>query len=274
MGQVVGVQGFHWSQYWSDQGKRLQDNLDETFSIVRDAGFDYFEPLLERDSDLATIGSSLKRSGLKVATAYAGVTLHHEDWKQEADRLITLAKWAKDIGASILVTNPDPIDWNAPKEKSDLELQSQADALNHLTAELAGLGVTLAYHVHSSELRSGAREMHHMLLATRATNMGFCLDFHWIYRGCGNSQLAVSDIITLYGNRVVSTHIRQSHDGIWSETLEEGDLNYTLISAEMKALNFTGPWIVECAREVGSERADSMINAYSSSREWVLKTLV
>ena len=34
-----------------------------------------------------------------------------------------------------------------------------------------------------------------MLTATAAANVKFCLDAHWVFRGCGDSQVAVSDAV-------------------------------------------------------------------------------
>ena len=53
----------------------------------------------------------------------------------------------------------------------------------------------------------------------RDVGMKLCLDTHWIYRGAGNSNVALFDILKLYGDRVVSLHLRQSVGGVWSETL-------------------------------------------------------
>jgi len=44
-----------------------------------------------------------------------------------------------------------------------------------------------------AELRQGGREFHHMLTATNPDDVKLCLDAHWIYRGCGDSQVAVFD---------------------------------------------------------------------------------
>ena len=85
--------------------------------------------------------------------------------------------------------------------------------------------MVLAYHNHDAEMREGAREFHHMLTGTDPANVKLCLDAHWIYRGSGNSQVALFDIVEIYVDRIVELHLRQSHDGIWSEVFGEGDIN-------------------------------------------------
>ena len=97
--------------------------------------------------------------------------------------------------------------------------------------------MTLAYHNHDPELRLAARELHHMLASTNPEYVKFCLDSHWIYRGSGNSNIALFDIVELYGDRIVELHVRQSRDGIWTETLGEGDIDYARL---VRVLNEKG----------------------------------
>jgi inosose dehydratase len=127
------------------------------------------------------------------------------------------------LDTQVAVVNPTPIRWGQPLDKSDGELATQARALQTLAERLAVHGVRLAYHTHDAEMRHAAREFHHMLLATDPAVVGLCLDAHWIYRGAGNSQVALFDIVQLYGSRVVSLHLRQSRNGVWTETLDEAD---------------------------------------------------
>lgn len=77
-------------------------------------------------------------------------------------------------------------------------------------AALRKLGLHLAYHNHDAELRHGAREFHHMLTATDPENVKLCLDAHWVFRGCGDSEIAVFDALEHYHERIVELHLRQS----------------------------------------------------------------
>lgn len=106
------------------------------------------------------------------------------------------------------------------------------------------MGITLAYHNHDAEMREGAREFHHMLTGTNPENVKLCLDAHWIYRGAGNSQFALFDIVELYCDRIVERHLRQSHDGIWSEVFGAGDIDYTSLTVMLnkKKLNLCWCW--------------------------------
>ena len=90
-----------------------------------------------------------------------------------------------------------------------------------------------------------------MLLATSPAHVTLCLDPDWIYRGAGYSQLALFDIVTLYGRRITEVHLRQSHDEIWSETFGPGDIDYARLVATLAALDVHPHWVLEQA--VGAE---------------------
>ena len=96
--------------------------------------------------------------------------------------VLAIAREARNIGIEILVTNPTPINWGGPENKTDEQLTTQAAALNLLGEELNAMGMKLAYHNHDIEMRESAREFHHMLTGTDPANVHLCLDPHWIYR--------------------------------------------------------------------------------------------
>ncbi len=269
MSQLIGSGKYHWWQYYNDRHEQLRDHLEEVFAILKDAGIRAWEHTIESEDEAALLGSLLPRYGLELPSIYVSGRLHEDDWEDTAKVILQQAKWGKSLGARIVVINPDPLSWNEPVDKTDDQLRCQAAALVALTNDLAASGLKLAYHTHSPEMRQAARELHHMLLATREAGMGFCLDFHWLYRGAGNSQIALEDLVELYGDRVVTTHIRQSNFGIWSESLEDGDINYVRLAARLKAAGYQGPLIIECARESGTAIAPSMLEAYRASREWL-----
>jgi len=274
MSQLIGSQMFHWWQYYNDRQLSMKENLDEVFNTLCEAGYTAWEDSISSEEEAEHLGLMLKKYGLQLPSVYANSSLHEDDWEISAQSVIQQANWAKSLGATILVTNPNPINWSDPVDKSDAQLRRQGAALSVLTMELAGIGMTLAYHTHAPEMRQAAREFHHMLLSTRDVGMKFCLDFHWLYRGAGDSHVALEDLIDLYGDRIVTTHIRQSHAGVWSESLEEGDLDYAILAKQLSSLGYSGNLIVENAREEGTTIANSMLDAYTVSREFVESTFL
>jgi inosose dehydratase len=114
--------------------------------------------------------------------------------------------------------------------------------------------VTLAYHNHDIELRNAAREFHHMITGTDPANVSLCLDAHWIYRGSGNSSVALFDVLKLYGNRVREVHLRQSVRNIWSETFGEGDIDYAAFAQRLLDVGAKPHLVLEQAPENGTPK--------------------
>jgi inosose dehydratase len=266
---IVGTQSYTWYQaYQEAQGKPLSEHWDEILAQVAEAGCQAFENTVDAIAtpELAeAMGRLLAKHGLTMPSVYAGSRLHDERWEESVTEVLERAQFARQLGATVLVTNPQPL----PQDKTDAELRIQAKALDILGRELRGLGLRLAFHNHSVEMRASAREFHHMLLGTDPAHVGLCLDTHWIYRGAGNSEVALYDIVQLYGARIASLHLRQSRHGIWTQSLCAGDIDYSPLVASLRALRFDGPLIMEQAVEVGTPRDLPAVERERLSRQWV-----
>lgn len=243
--------------------------LETCIELAVAAGVDGFEPSVDSVEDVEQIGTALLRGGLAMRSLYVNSTLHLAQEAEDSLREIRLiAEAARRFGTEIVVTNPNPVRWGGQEDKTDFELRTQAEALNDLGADLREVGVTLAYHNHNSELRCAARELHHMLTGTNPDLVTFCLDPHWVYRGSGNSSVALFDIVTLYGARISELHLRQSVGGIWSETFAEGDIDYARLAERLKALGIQPHLVLEQAVETGSPHDLSIVEAQIRSTEF------
>jgi inosose dehydratase len=195
---------------------------------------------------------------------YVNSTLHDESAAPASiDQVLAIARRAAEIGTKIIVTNPSPLRWGGSDNKTDAQIRSQAVALDRLGRELRGLGLTLAYHNHDAELRLGAREFHHMLTATDPANVTFCLDAHWVFRGCGDSQVALFDVLEHYGERIVELHLRQSRAGVWTEVFSaDGDVDYARLSTWLQKHNVRPRLTLEQAVEKGSPKTTDAVTAH------------
>lgn len=266
---IVGTQSYTWYQaYQEAQGKRLSEHWDQVLAQVAQSGCQAFENSADAIAtpELAeAMGRLLAKHGLTMPSVYAGSRLHDERWEESVEQVLEQARLAKSLGTTVLVTNPQPL----PQDKTDDQLRLQAKALDTLGGELRKLGLRLAFHNHSVEMRASAREFHHMMLGTDPAHVGLCLDTHWIYRGAGNSQVALYDIVQLYGPRLASLHLRQSRAGIWTQTLCDGDIDYRPLVAILRGLRFDGPLIMEQAVEQGTPTDLPPVERERQSRQWV-----
>lgn len=252
---IFGIQGYCWYQVYDESGAgKWAEHFEDGFAATRAAGFEAIELGLTSQAVVERVGPLLAKHGLTMPSTYSGGKLHEGDWRAVVESILQKARWGRPLGVKTVVVNPDPIAWDKPLDKDDAQLRTQAAALQALGEALSREGIELAYHTHHMEMRHAAREFHHMMRATDAAHVGFCLDTHWVFRGAGDSQVAMDDILGMYASRVRSFHIRQSRGGIWTEVFEpRGDIDYAALAGWMAENRFDGPVILEQCFEKGTE---------------------
>lgn len=229
---------YPWFTFYRRQGIDWQQHLEKALPEIRQSGADGLEPLAESPEQLAHLCDLLEKNGLAMGTVYVNSILHDRERSEKSiEEALELARLAKSrMGTRILVTNPSPIRWGGPENKTDEQLITQGVALQALGKALHAEGIELAYHFHDAEFREGAREVHHMLASTDSRYVKLCLDAHWAFRGSGDSNVALHDIVNLYGERVVELHVRQSANGTWTEAFGDGDIDYARLVRELQQL--------------------------------------
>jgi inosose dehydratase len=266
----VACQWYTWFSYFRREGKEWSKDLDASLKAFTSSGLQGFEPNFESTEEVEQLQPHLKKHGIWSKSLYVNSTLHEAaEVEKSMASVLSIAKAAKAMGVEIVVTNPSPIQWGGPQNKNDEQLKVQAQALDQLGADLRQLGLKLAYHTHDPEMREGAREFHHMLVGTAPENVHLCLDAHWIYRGAGNSQVALFDIVNLYADRIVELHLRQSHEGIWSEVFEAGDIDYERLAEMLLSKNLHPHVVLEQAVEEGTPQTLSAVEANRKSLAYV-----
>lgn len=257
---------YSWHVFYQREGREFGASLDAGLKDVAASGLNGYEPGIGSPAEVESLLPLLQRHRLELRSIYVNSTLHTEE---EADRslanILAIARVAKTAGTRIIVTNPNPIQWGGSQAKSDRQLRTQAAALDGLGRELASLGLALAYHNHDIELRQAAREFHHMMVGTNPANVGLCLDAHWIYRGSGDSAVALFDIVQLYADRVRELHLRQSSQGTWSETFAPGDIDYPALAKALRRGEVKPHLVLEVAVENGTPKTLDPIEAHRRS---------
>ncbi len=270
---LIGSQSYPWWQEYDSQGLSLLPSVAPLFDRLVEAGISTWEPCLSGIADIAPLRDAMAYSKISCVSAYVGGDFISPDWQQTVQDHIGLAKEVSGLGVRILVCNPDPISFQSVVEKSDEVLVQQSRALKVLAEGLGEIGMQLAYHVHQPEMASDGRELHWMMESTVDSPMGLCFDAHWIYRGAGNRSEVVFDVLRRYGRRVISTHLRQSRGGAWTDVLQVGDLDYREILSELDQVGFQGPHILELATEAETKRTHSILDAHRRSARFLQSLL-
>lgn len=262
---LISTNTYPWLTFAKRAGDKFSSHTGEPLlRKIASTGIGAVEPILDKLSDLEGLKQTLERCQLQMPSIYVNSVLHDESKiDQSSAKVLEIAQAAKKLGTSIVVTNPSPIRWGGPEDKSDAQLRTQAKALDQLGEELRKVGLTLAYHNHDAELRQGAREFHHMLTTTHPENVKFCLDAHWIFRGCGNSEVAVFDALAHYKDRIVELHLRQSNEGTWQEAFSpKGDIDYPRLIKLLAAEKIRPHLALEQAVEAESSKHLSAVEAH------------
>jgi inosose dehydratase len=265
----VACNQYPWGTFYSREKKDFNALLDAGLAEVKASGNDGFEPGVGGLEQIEPMLPLLKKHGLEMRSLYVNSTLHDAGQVDKSIKeVLAAATKAKAFGTRIIVTNPSPIRWGGPENKTDEQLKVQAAALDKLGAELGKMGLTLAYHNHDIELRNAAREFHHMMVGTDPAHVTLCLDAHWVYRGSGNSQVALFDVLKLYGPRVTELHLRQSRNGVWTEAFGPGDIDYPRLADYLLQIGVKPLLVLEQAVEAGSPKTMNAVEAFQKSTEY------
>jgi inosose dehydratase len=260
---------YPWTVFYQRDNRNFNNELDKGLGELAASGMDGYEPLANNPQELDRLGPLLKKHGLEMRSLYVNSLLHEREKADESIKaVLAIAEKAKGIGTKIIVTNPSPIQWGGPQNKNDAQLKVQAAALEKLGRQLKAMGLMLSYHNHDIELRNAAREFHHMMLGTDPAYVTLCLDAHWIYRGAGNSAVALFDVLKLYGPRITELHLRQSKDNIWTETFSEGDIDYPALAKYLLKIGVRPHIVLEQAVESGSPKTMTTLEAFKKSSQY------
>jgi inosose dehydratase len=268
-GLHLSTNAYSWHVFYQREGRDFGATLAEGLKDVASCGLQGFEPGVGGADEIRRLVPLLKAQGLEMRSIYVNSSLHEEkEAEQSIAQVLAVAREVKPVGTHIIVTNPNPIRWGGPENKSDQQLRTQAAALNELGKQLAELNMTIAYHNHDIELRQAGREFHHMMVGTEPRYVGLCLDSHWVFRGAGDSSVALFDVVQLYGERVKELHLRQSQNGVWSETFGPGDIDYEQLAKALVSKHVKPHLVLEVAVEKGTPKTMDTVAAHRKSAEY------
>ena len=266
----VACNQYCWINMYRREKKDFNADLDAGFAEVKRSGMDGLEVMLGDVASVERIVPLLKKHGLAMRSCYTGATLHDSNATDaNIERVVATAAKAKElIDLQIVVVNPTPLRGQA---KSDDQLATQAEAMTRLGGRLAEIGVSLAYHFHAPAWQNDGREFFHVMTQTDPKLVRLCLDTHWVYRGAGDNAQRVYEVVERFGKRVAELHIRQSKDGVWTESLTDGDIDYAKVVAGLKAQNVKPLLVLEQAVEKGTPNTMDAVEAHRRSRAYVEK---
>jgi inosose dehydratase len=235
---------------------------------VQAAGFSYIEGWLDWFSTAERAERTkrlLAAHDLKLAGLYSGgAFLDKAQSSQTIETIVDMADRASDLGLFYINVNPHPLPQKA--RKTDEQLASQAAGLNALGQRLKTMGLQLVIHQHDPEMMHGAREHRYHLAHLNPSVVGYCFDTHWSYRG-GEDPLAM---LKAMGPTVVKAlHLRNSVDGVWSESFGPGDVDYAAIADYLRSIGYDGWLVLELAYESETKLTREIMENHRLARQYL-----
>lgn len=251
---------------WTQLARAAGRDFDRAAAMAqaRAAGLTGWEDAFRTPDQVAPVAADAAAAGLTMRSAYVFGAFHEEALAvASTETALAICDALIPHGVTRFISNPDPLPGGAPKTDAQLRIQSRM--VEALGRAIRSRGGALLYHTHSPEMQAAAREFHHMMAATDPAALSLCLDIHWVYRGAGNSMVALEDIIRLYAARVSELHLRQSKGGVWDETLGEGDIDLGTVAAMLAERGAKPLLVLEHAYEDGTPSTMNPVDAHAAS---------
>jgi len=243
------LQPYVWTQVFQNEKIPLADGLERMFAASKRAGYNRMEIL---DAFLTPelrgrTGELARKYDFGIPVVYHGGTFHDpEAARRSIAQILTTADAAHHLDAEWINTNCSPK--KGRERKTDSELATEARYLNRLGQHLKDLGMRLMLHEHDPDMADGAREWRSNLHHTDPRLVWICLDVHWVYRGKQDPMQLLPEA----GRRIAGLHVRNSINGVWSESLGDGDVDYRAVARFLKRIGYRGLIAVELAYEKGT----------------------
>lgn len=265
------LQPYVWTQKFNQEKIPLSAGLDQLFPAAQRAGYRRMELLNSfLTPELREKTAALVRQyHFEIPVVYHGGTFHEANAvEQSITEILATADAARPLGARWINTNCNPK--KARERKTDQELSVEASSLNRLGRQLKDRGMRLMLHQHDPDMAEGAREWRSNLHHTDPELMWFCVDVHWVYRG----QQDPMELLKEAGRRIANLHVRNSVNGVWSESLGDGDVDYRAVAQFLRSITYQGLIGVELAYEKDTRPTRPLEEDIRISREYAEKVFL
>jgi inosose dehydratase len=262
------LQPYVWTQAFQKEKISLGDGLERMFAASQRAGYNRIE-LMDAFLTPKLRGHTaelVRQYDFTVPVVYQGGIFHEQEAAERSiAQILITADAARDLDAEWINTNCDPKPGR--ERKSDSELATEARYLNRLGQRLKERGMRLMLHEHDPDMADEAREWRSNLHHTDPKLMWMCVDVHWVYRGKQDPM----DLLREAGRRVAGLHVRNSINGVWTESFGEGDVDYHAVAKFLQGIGYHGLIAVELAYENGTNPTRQLEEDLRISREYAEK---
>lgn len=148
--------------------------------------------------------------------------------------------------------------------KTENQLDAQAEILIKIREMAQQRNVVVNLHNHTYEVENDLYDLKGTLKRIPDIKLG--PDINWLQRAGVDPVQFILD----FGDRIVFMHLRdQSSDGRWSESMGEGNTDFSAIAKALRKIRFEGDLVVELAHENDFEPTRPIRESLHMSREFV-----
>lgn len=258
--------GAHVWVYASTQpGYDVSPILEQIFSDVAYAGLDAVETMeqpLRSEGATRQIGELIEKYQIDLIGTSYGAQMwdksKHTEIFEDVDRVMTNLE---SLGGRTFGTS---VGEPHGRLKTEDELDAQADLLQRLVKLGVQKGIVLNLHNHTSEVVNDMHDLGGTLKRIPDIKLG--PDLNWLLR----AGLDPIEFLKKYKHQICFLHVRDQYtDGRWSESLGEGDVDFSEIGQVLEEISFKGDVIIELAFESDFKPTRPIRESLKMSRDYL-----
>ena len=242
--------------------------LDRIFADLSYAGVDGVE-LMDTALRHADVVPRVRDLSRRYSLPVIGASYQAPMWNREKhaeiieDARAVIGRIAE-VGGHTLGTSVG----DARRKKTAAELDAQAEMLRKLTEICVANGVVLNLHNHIYEVQDDEYDLRGTL--TRIPDAKLGPDIDWLV----GAKVDPVSFIRRYGARIVYAHLRdRKADGVWSEAMGEGAIDYAAVGRALHEAKFSGTLAIELAHSAGFTPTRPLRESFKLSREYVRRVM-
>jgi sugar phosphate isomerase/epimerase len=242
--------------------------LDRIFADLSYAGVDGVE-LMDTALRHADVVPRVRDLSRRYSLPVIGASYQAPMWNREKhaeiveDARAVIGRIAE-VGGHTLGTSVG----DARRKKTAAELDAQAEMLRKLTEICVANGVVLNLHKHIYEVQDDEYDLRGTLARIPDAKLGPEID--WLV----GAKVDPVSFIHRYGARIVYAHLRdRKADGVWSEAMGEGAIDYAAVGRALHEAKFSGTLAIELAHSAGFTPTRPLRESFKLSREYVRRVM-
>lgn len=242
--------------------------LDQIFADMAWAGMDFIELMhtaLEPDDAVNRIRELSAHHKLPViGSSYGADMWRREEHGRILEYVDRFTGRLAAVGGRLLGVSVG----NARRPKTEAELDAQAELLREIMRICQARGITVNLHNHIYEVDNDEHDLKGTLARIPEVKLG--PDIDWLV-GAGVDPV---DFIRRYAGRIVYAHLRdRKADGVWSEAMGEGSIDYKAVAQALRGTGFRGQLAIELAHPREFRPTRPLRESLKISREYVRRVM-